>query len=149
MEGNPKVEKVETEGVQIKVWLPADVYDLLKARAARKGTSVAAEARRLLLAGLANIRPSEGVEQALAGLGRFIEQHLEPLVFVAAMDAAFGREAWQYQFYAAYGEKAEAMVRELGERATKRLQRKLRGIDTSEGERPGRESREDQETENG
>ena len=32
---------VETQGVQIKVWIPQDFYDLLRARAARFHTSVA------------------------------------------------------------------------------------------------------------
>ncbi len=42
----------EHTGVQIKVWIPEEFYDLLAVRAAEHGTNRAAEARALMMAGL-------------------------------------------------------------------------------------------------
>lgn len=42
----------EHDGVQIKVWIPEELYDLLAVRAAEHGTNRAAEARALMMAGL-------------------------------------------------------------------------------------------------
>ena len=42
----------EHAGVQIKVWIPEELYDLLAVRAAEQGTNRAAEARALMVAGL-------------------------------------------------------------------------------------------------
>ena len=120
---------VETDGVQIKVWIPAAFYDLLKAQAARNQTSVAAEARRLMQAGLAPLGTVDDLKSDLIKLSQFVHLHLEPLAFIAAMDSAFSRESWRLQFYGSRPADAAEVDHKLGLRATKRLQRKLRALD--------------------
>lgn len=123
----------ENDGVQIKVWLPSGFYDVLKARATRNHTSVAAEARQLMQVGLANLRPAEDLAEAVTAIRRYLELHLEPLAFIAAMDAAFGAESWRYQFGAAYKDQAAALDRMLRERAAARVKRQLRDIESDAG----------------
>lgn len=137
---------VETDGVQIKVWIPAAFYDLLKAQAVHNQTSVAAEARRLMQAGLAPLGTLDEVKSDLTKLSQFARLHLEPLTFIAAMDAAAGREYWKNQtFFSAQKAGADDPDRAtaeadrfIGERAAKRIQRKLRELepkpDKEEGE---------------
>lgn len=130
--GNQK-RPVETQGVQIKVWIPQDFYDLLRARASRFHTSVAEEARKLMQMGLSGLRSVEALNGQMIQMDRFLRQHLEPLSFIAAVDAAYGVESWRQQFQAMVGKrfagKPEELDRELRHLATKRLQRKLRDLD--------------------
>ena len=131
---------VETQGVQIKVWIPQDFYDLLRARAARFHTSVAEESRKLMQMGLSGLQGFEALNGRMIQMDRFLHQHLEPLAFIAAMDSAFAAENWQQQTWIVHerqhnGDKEKAAKpyqeyqRMLRERATKRLQRKLRDLD--------------------
>ena len=131
---------VETQGVQIKVWIPQDFYDLLRARAARFHTSVAEESRKLMQMGLSGLQGFEALNGRMIQIDRFLHQHLEPLAFIAAMDSAFAAENWQQQTWIVHerqhnGDKEKAAKpyqeyqRMLRERATKRLQRKLRDLD--------------------
>lgn len=66
-------------GIQIRLWISEDVYDLLKIRARRHGTNVSEEARRLMQLGL-----SEGMtwEQFQASL-----EHLERMTYDVAVNA--------------------------------------------------------------
>ena len=66
----------ETDGVQIKVWVPGVLYDLLKGQAVRRNSSVAGEARRLMQLGIA----SDGAAERE-------QSHLETLVFRTAVNA--------------------------------------------------------------
>lgn len=120
---------VETDGVQIKVWIPAAFYDLLKAQAVRNQTSVAAEARRLMQAGLAPLGTLDELKSDLTKLSQFARLHLEPLAFIAAMDAAYSRVSWQHQQYTVWPEQAAEIGRKLGERAAKRIKKKLRNLE--------------------
>ena len=113
------------DGVQIKVWVPAAFYDLLRAQSARNQTSVAAEARRLMQAGLGPVGAIDEMKTTLTALDRFMRLHMEPLAFIAAMDAAYGREAWRYQLYAVQPESMEHISQTWADRAAKRIQRKL------------------------
>ena len=128
------------DGVQIKVWIPQDFYDLLRARAARFHTSVAEESRKLMQMGLSGLQGFEALNGRMIQIDRFLHQHLEPLAFIAAMDSAFAAENWQQQTWIVHerqhnGDKEKAAKpyqeyqRMLRERATKRLQRKLRDLD--------------------
>lgn len=131
---------VETDGVQIKVWIPSAFYDLLKAQATRNQTSVAAEARRLMQAGLAPLDTLGELKSDLTELSQFARLHLEPLAFVAAMDSAKTAEYWYNQVRtsrvgkndgdeAKGTEEAKNADRIFAERATKRIQRKLRNLE--------------------
>jgi len=121
------------EGVQIKVWLPDGVYDLLKGRAKRFGTSVAEEARRLMQAGLAPLETLEKAVETIEGITQFLHEHMEPLGFISAMDAAYSAEAWRYQLGAAYKDQAASLDRTLRERAATRLKRQLRELEEEDG----------------
>ena len=134
---------VETDGVQIKVWLPQDFYDVLRARATRFHTSIAEESRKLMQMGLSGLRSLETLEGDVIQIDRFLHEHLEPLAFIAAMDSAFNAANWEQQAWLLHerqagGDKAQATApyqkyqRSLRQRATKRLQRKLRNFDASE-----------------
>ena len=142
---------VETQGVQIKVWIPQDFYDLLRARAARFHTSVAEESRKLMQMGLSGLQGFEALNGRMIQMDRFLHQHLEPLAFIAAMDSAFAAENWQQQTWIVHerqhnGDKEKAAKpyqeyqRMLRERAAKRLQRKLRDIDEAECDTEGETS---------
>jgi len=127
------------DGIQIKVWVSEGFYDMLKALAHRRQTSVAAEARRLMVAG---VEPSEALDtivDQVTALDRFIRLHLEPLTFVAAMDAAKGAAYWKRRVYLdarAKGkdqegaqETMERMERDMAEQATRRIRRVLREVE--------------------
>ena len=128
---NPRMP-VETNGLQIKVWIPQDFYDLLRARSARFHTSVAEEARKLMQAGVVNIKPSETLETMVTDLDRYVRLHLEPLAFVAAMDAGYSAEGWRKQWEIMRTHNIptdfQALDQELREKVTKRIQRKLREL---------------------
>lgn len=125
---------VEKDGVQIKVWIPGEFYDLLKSQAARHQTSVAAEARRLMQAGLAPLGTLDELKSDLTKLSQFARLHLEPLAFIAAMDAAYSREGWRVQFYGSRPSDAPEIDHRLDLTATKRIQRKLRGLGAEDGD---------------
>ena len=67
----------EHAGVQIRVWVPETVYDLLVERAHDRGTNRAEEARQLILAGLR----AESVDAQ-------DRDHLERLTWLAALESA-------------------------------------------------------------
>jgi len=121
------------EGMQIKVWIPDGFYDLLRGRAKRYGTSVAEEARQLMQAGLAPLDVMETMGKTIEELNQFLRRHVEPLGFIAAMDAAYGAEAWRYQFGVAYKDQAASLDRALRERAAARLKRQLRELEDEGG----------------
>ena len=127
MADNDKVSEKEWERVQ--VYMPPDFYEVIQARAKRRGVSLSSEAYRLIRIGLANMKPNENIEADLLALERYVKLHLEPLAFIAAMDSAFGAESWRYQFRASYKDRSDDLLYQLGQRATKRLQRKLRDLD--------------------
>ena len=134
------------DGVQIKVWVPEGFYDMLKALAGRHRTSVAAEARRLMVAGVEPVETMDALAEGLVELDRFIRLHLEPLAFVAAMDAAKvaayekQRIAAQRQLHLASHprpdgkddseQQADFIDRQMADQATKRIQRVLREIES-------------------
>ena len=66
-------------GRQLRVWISEDVYDLLKARTRRHGTSLAEEARRLMQLGLADRMTWAQLEAAV--------DHLERLAHDTAVNA--------------------------------------------------------------
>ncbi len=133
-----------SEWQQIRVNLPQDFYAILRERSARHGTSMSAEAFRLMKLGLANVKPTENIAADLTALKRYMELHFEPLVFIAAMDAATSREFWRYQLYSAHPEQMEAVARKLDERATKRIRRKLHQLpDPPEEPKEGESDDED------
>ena len=82
---------------QIRVNLPEDFYTLLRQRAASHHRSLSAEALQLMRVGLAHVKPQENIAGEVKNLDRYVRLHLEPLVFIAAMDAAFNAENWQQQ----------------------------------------------------
>ncbi len=138
MAENDKASEKDWERVQ--VYMPPDFYEVIQARAKRRGVSLSSEAYRLIRIGWANVKPNENIEADLAALERYLKLHMEPLAFVAAMDSAFAAENWQQNAWVQserqYGgdkEKATQPYQEyqrmLRERATKRLQRKLRDLD--------------------
>ena len=130
----------EKDWERVQVYMPPDFYEVIQARAKRRGVSLSSEAYRLIRIGLANVKPNENIEADLVSLERYVKLHLEPLVFVAAMDSAFNAENWQQNAWVQSerqhnGDKEKAAKpyqeyqRMLRERATKRLQRKLRDLD--------------------
>jgi plasmid stability protein len=124
-------------GQQVKLWVSDALYAALKARAVRHNTSVAEELRKAASAGLDPLNGIDTIRDLLIDLRQFEQLHMEPLAFIAAMDAAFNAENWQQQAWMLhehqYGEDKEKATapyqkyqRMLRERATQRLQRKLR-----------------------
>jgi plasmid stability protein len=77
---------VEKDGVQIKVWVSEGLYDWLRAQASRNHTSVAAEARRLMHAGMAAIEGLDALRDDVIALQRYLELHLEKLAWMGAVD---------------------------------------------------------------
>ena len=119
-------------GKQLNVWVPDAFFDLLQARAARNHTSAGTEARLLMEAGLPKLEKMDDIHEGLVDLMRYLELHVEPLMFLSAMDAGFGAESWRYQLLTAtQGDvtKMKEIDRKLRDRATKRIQRKLRELD--------------------
>lgn len=66
-------------GLQIRLWISEDVYDLLKIRARRHGTNVSEEARRLMQLGLAEGMSHEQFQASL--------EHLERMTYDVAVNA--------------------------------------------------------------
>lgn len=129
--------------IRMQVYVPPDFFEVIKERAAQRATSVSAEGLRLMRIGLANVKPNENLAADLTALRRWLELHLEPLVFVAAMDAAFGREAWQWQIYSVWRDRRDEAARaerEFARRAAARLQRQLRGVGDEGGAVDGGET---------
>ena len=131
--GNGEDQK---DWARIQVYVPPDFYEVLQSRAKHRGVSLSAEGLRLMRLGLANVKPSENIAADLTALQRYLELHLEPLTFIAAMDAAVAREYWKnLTFRSATAERypdpqktTDEGGRNMGERATNRIQRKLRGL---------------------
>lgn len=126
----------------MQVYVPPDFFAVIKERAAQRATSISAEGLRLMRLGLAAVKPNDNLAADLTALRRWLETHVEPLVFVAAMDSAFGREAWQWQIYSVWRDRRDEAARteqEFARRAAARLQRKLRGVGDEGGEADGRE----------
>ena len=141
MAENDKVSEKEWERVQ--VYMPPDFYEVIQARAKRRGVSLSSEAYRLIRIGLANMKPNENIEADLAALERYVKLHLEPLAFIAAMDSAYTAANWEQQTWHLHerqqgGDKEKASKtyqehqRVLRDIATKRLRRKLQDFDRSE-----------------
>ena len=134
----------ETEWQRVQVYLPQDFYEILQARSKRRGTSLSAEAFRLMRLGLANVKPNENVETILTDMARYIQLHLEPLAFVAAMDSAYDAASWHRLWSTTPAGKnpqdLEKLEHHLREQAIKRLQRKLHEL-------PGEDDPEDEEEE--
>lgn len=128
------------DGVQIKVWVPEGFFDMLKALAVRHRSSVAAEARRLMVAG---VEPSEAlntVVEGLSDLNRFLRLHLEPLAFVAAMDSAKAAAYWKRRVFLESHQSGRAkdeakalmdkLEQEMAAQAARRVRRVLREIES-------------------
>ena len=122
------------EGHQVKLWVSDELHAALKARSIRHDTSVAEEFKKAATAGVDVLDGLDEITQLLVDLRQFVRLHLEPLAFISAMDAAYSREAWRLQLYGSRPADAETVDRKLGERATKRLQRKLRALEPKEPE---------------
>ena len=139
----PKSPTERHAGQQVKLWVPAALYAALKHRAVRHDTSVAEELRKAVSAGLDPLNGLDTIQDLLIDLRQFAKLHLEPLTFIAAMDSAFNAANWEQQAWLLHerqagGDKAQATApyqkyqRSLRQRATKRLQRKLRNFNASE-----------------
>lgn len=127
-------------GKQLNLWVPDAFFDLLQARASRNHTSAGTEARILMEAGLPQIEKLDDIREAMIDLMRYFELHLEPLAFIAAMDASFGAESWRYQLLTAtQGDvaKMKEIDQKLRDRAKRRIQRKLRELDVVNGDAEG------------
>lgn len=122
------------EGHKVQLWVSDDLYAALKARAVRHDTHLVDELRQAAMAGLDPLNGFDAIYDAVTKLTQFARLHLEPLAFIAAMDAAYSRESWRLQFYGSRPNDAAEVDRKLGERATKRLQRKLRALEPKEPE---------------
>jgi plasmid stability protein len=135
----PTPQPRQEQGVQIKVWLPDGFYDVLKSRAARHRTSVAEEARRLMRWGLAGAEGVDGVNDQMARLDAYLRQHLEPLVWAAAMDSAWQAAYGRANLRANARDKAVAdrVDQDLRQAARERVQRVLRLGHEEEAEHRG------------
>lgn len=130
--------------LQIRVWITQAKYDQLKLRAHHHDSSVAAEVRALIVAGEQRFDEIEQLERKLDSVMNYLTSHLEPLAFIAAMDAAKSAEYWRNEVRASMlnssGDAEEAVRaadRIVGERATKRIQRGLRGLRDGDDENDG------------
>ncbi len=143
MPDHDKPDRNPDETVQLRIAVTQAQYDMLKAQARRQGISVAKAVRQLMEAGIMPFNRLEAMDQRVDRLERYIHLHLEPLTFIAAMDSAFNAANWEQQAWLLHerqagGDKAQATApyqkyqRSLRQRATKRLQRKLRNFDASE-----------------
>ena len=138
-------ENGSSDWQQIRVNVPADFYDVLKIRSGQHGTSLSAEALRLMRLGLAGVKPGENISADITALKRYLELHLEPLMFVAAMDsakvAAYEKQRiiGQRQAYLRSNPRpdgqddsqaqARLIDREMSMQATRRIQRVLHEIE--------------------
>lgn len=125
-------------GVQIRLWISGDVYDLLKLRGRRHHTNVSEEARRLMQLGLA-----EGMtwEQFQAGL-----DHLERMTYDVAVhtrllttvEESKARQSLKTQNPSQSDEALRERFRrywgQLRQEATEALTRYLRAEEMPEGE---------------
>ncbi len=130
--------------LQIRVWITQAKYDQLKLRARHHDSSVAAEVRALMDAGEQRTGAAEQLERKLDSVMNYLTSHLEPLAFIAAMDAAFSRESWRLQFYGSRPADAETVDRQMGERATKRIRRKLHQLPDPTEQQP-KDDKDDKE----
>ena len=128
--------------LQIRVWITQAKYDQLKLRARHHDSSVAAEVRALMDAGEQRADAAEQLVRKLDSVMSYLQQHLEPLTFIAAMDAAAGREYWKNQtLFSAQkagsddpDRAASEADRYIEDRATKRIQRKLHQLPDDKAE---------------
>lgn len=113
-----------------------ELYAALKMRSVRHDSSIAAELNQAANAGLEVLDGLDEIYNLLVDLRQFARLHLEPLTFIAAMDAASSREYWKNMTYqSAAGNKEQFPDpqkttddgdRTVGERASQRIQRALR-----------------------
>lgn len=126
-------------GMQIRVWISEDVYDLLKARARHHGTSVAEEARRLMQLGLAEGMTWEQFDASL--------DHLERLAYDTAVNARLltkveeSRARMSFKQQQGTGQPDDAVLQrfrrqwgELRHEASEALTRYLQAEEGPEGE---------------
>lgn len=130
-------------GHKVQLWVPDALYAALKARAVRHDTSLAEELRKAASAGLDPLNGLDTIQDMLIDLRQFEKLHLEPLAYIAAMDAAYGAANWEQQAWHLHehqqgGDKEKATQtyrvhqRVLRDIATKRLRRKMQDFDRSE-----------------
>lgn len=91
---------------KVRVWLPTPLYRFLRAQAVEQGVPLTQVIRDLIQAGLAAQRQQDRAAENVERLERFMREHLEPLAYVAAIEAAAGRHHWRMQH--------EAVARETG-----------------------------------
>ena len=134
------------EGHKLQLWVSDEIFAVLQRQAHRHNVSLAEAARQLMQSGIAPSATMDAIVEGFIELDRFIRLHLEPLAFVAAMDAAKvaayekQRIAAQRQLYLASNPRsdgkddsdrqADFIDRQMAERATKRIQRVLREIES-------------------
>ena len=126
------------EGHQVKLWVPDALYAALKARAMRHDTNVSDELRKAASAGLEPLDGLDEIHDLLIDLRQFERVHLEPLAYIAAVEA--GKTA-RY-FYASQAavfrqndpktakERIAEVDRAFHEGAVARVKRALRLSDT-------------------
>jgi len=137
----PKDTTERHDGHKVQMWVSHELYAALKDRAIRHDTSVAEELRKAANAGLDVLDGLDEIYNLLIDLRQFTRLHLEPLAFIAAMDSAKTAEYWKNQTLMsaqqAHMENPEEVLanaeRIIGERATKRLQRKLQNNPSERG----------------
>lgn len=132
----------QVEWGRMQVYVPPDFYAVIKERAVRRGVSISAEGLRLMKLGLGNVKPSENIAADLIALRRYLELHVEPLAYIAAVDSAKNIQYWMQQTLGSFqridqntaAKRAETVDRELHMRAVARIQRRLHGVPEAEGE---------------
>lgn len=127
------------EGHKLQLWVSDESFSVLQRKAHRDNISLAEAARRLMQSGIAPSETTDNILEGLVGIDRFISSHLEPLIFVAAIDAAKVAAYWKRRVYlethrgTVGADEAKALAekvdRAMAEHATKRIKRVLREID--------------------
>lgn len=128
------------DGHKLQLWVSDEIFAVLQRAASRHHVSLAEAARRLMQSGIAPNETLDAIAEELNELGRFVRLHIEPLLFVAAMDASKGTAYWKRRVYGEShrGETsaeqaqdiAEALDRQMAEQATGRVKRVLREVES-------------------
>ena len=127
------------DGHKVQMWVSDELYAALKERAERHDASVAEALRQAAMAGPEPLHGLATIQDVLTDLKQFTKFHLEPLAFVAAMDSAYLAAAWHTQWAAApqfvkSPQDLEKLEHQLRQKATQRVQRKLRALPGDEEE---------------
>lgn len=128
------------EGHKLQLWVSDELFAVLQRQASRHNVSLAEAARQLMQAGIAPSDTMDALTEGLAKLDRFMRLHLEPLMFVAAIDSAKAAAYWKRRVFLESHQRGNPkddaialmnqMERDMAEQAARRVRRVLREVES-------------------